>query len=360
MGEVKRADVLIIGAGVLGVSLAYHLGRMGHKVLVLEREFSYAHHSSGKNAGMMRQLYRHPQLTEWTKRSIRTWPEEAKRLAFRQEGSLIVGRTVPEHHQELFEQREVEIFFEGKKQWVPAVYCATDGLLDPNDHIATLYRLTNKENVTYHFSTEVFSVSWDGDFWRIEAGTQGEIHFFEASWCVDAAGAWLNDFLSEKAPKPVEAQPYARHLFVIEGWESGYMPEKGIGFYWEELRHWYMRLWEERRRLLSICDQTPAEPDAFVPDPDLDERVAEQLFDALPEEAEKLTLGRSWFCFRTYTEDRLPVWGEDPRYPHFFWLAAFGGFGMSTSFAAAEDAARYISGLDVEVAEEFLPKRVQS
>ena len=354
-----EADVLIVGAGVLGVSLGYHLGKMGYSVLILEREISYAHHSSGKNAGMMRQLYRHPQLTEWTKRSIASWPKEAKDIAFRQEGSLVVGRKLPHHHDELFEERQVEIIVEGEMRKVPAIYCQTDGLLDPSDHISALYQLTDRQKVKYHFSTKVTSIIKDDENWRIEALSGGKEVLFSATWCVNAAGAWVNDFLSKDAPKPIASMPYARHLFVIEGWEEHFMPEKGVGFYWEELRHWYMRLWDKERRLLSICDQTPTTPETFVPESNLDERVAEQLLDALPKEAEQLRLGRSWFCFRTYTEDRLPVWGEDPEYPKFFWLAAFGGFGMSTSFAATEDAALFIAGKQVKISEEFLPNRVQ-
>ncbi|MCB0346448.1 MAG: FAD-binding oxidoreductase, partial [Bdellovibrionales bacterium] len=65
----QQPEVVIIGAGILGISLAYHLARRGRTVVVLERESTYGAHASGKTAGMFRQLYRNPQLTEWAKRS---------------------------------------------------------------------------------------------------------------------------------------------------------------------------------------------------------------------------------------------------------------------------------------------------
>ena len=35
--ETERADVVVVGAGVIGLAAAYELGRRGRKPLVLER-----------------------------------------------------------------------------------------------------------------------------------------------------------------------------------------------------------------------------------------------------------------------------------------------------------------------------------
>ena len=67
----------------------------------------------------------------------------------------------------------------------------------------------------------------------------------------------------------------------------------------------------------------------------------------------------SWHCFRTYTDDQLPIWGFDPEAKGLFWLAAFGGFGMSTSFGATLDAAKAISGENIAISGDFSPSRVR-
>ncbi|MCB0345165.1 MAG: FAD-binding oxidoreductase [Bdellovibrionales bacterium] len=349
------SDVIIVGAGVLGVSLAYHLGRRGVRALVLEREATYATHASGRNAGMVRQLYRHPQLTEWANRSLNCWPADVRRQAFRRTGSLVVGREVPGHHRSLFEQRCIKVDGEG----TPAVYAAEDGLLDPADHISGLFSLSNKDPVRYLFGAEVLSIRKSGFLWSVILA-DGRI--FSAPWIVNAAGAWVNDFLfSHYGASAVSVNPYARHLFLVHGWKRDFMPQQDLGFYWDEKSEWYMRLWDKRTRLVSICDRIPADPGTYAPRADIGESVANKLIAVLPEEQyEELQLGRSWHCFRTYTEDQLPIWGEDPALEGLFWLAAFGGFGMSTSFAAAEDAALYICGEEVLVADDFLPARVQT
>lgn len=48
---MKTCDYLIIGAGIAGASLAYHLAREG-KTIVLEREEFPGYHSTGRSAAL--------------------------------------------------------------------------------------------------------------------------------------------------------------------------------------------------------------------------------------------------------------------------------------------------------------------
>ena len=43
------------------------------------------------------------------------------------------------------------------------------------------------------------------------------------------------------------------------------------------------------------------------------------------------SLRRKWAGLRTFAPDRVPVVGEDPQRPGFFWLAGQGGCGIETS-----------------------------
>ena len=352
-----RREVVIIGGGVLGTTLAYHLSKLRISCVVLEREPVVGAHASGKNAGMMRQLYRHPQLTEWAKRSISSWPAELRESCFTQTGSLVVGRTVPDHHPELFEQRYLPAQTDGNAESLPAVYTATDGLLDSPNYVQRVKQLADPEFAEFKMSQSVSRIEHRPDGWKVETSS-GLIVAGEK--LVNAAGAWVNSIIAELPAAQVSAQPYARHLFVVRNWERDYMPAPQCGFYWDEHSEWYMRNWDEQSRLVSICEKIPANlPDTFVPDESIKAQVAAKLLSALPEVSARLSIAQSWHCFRTYTEDQLPIWGPDPQLPGFFWLAAFGGFGMSTSYAATDDAARYLAGQAVEVSHDFLPSRVQ-
>jgi D-arginine dehydrogenase len=351
-----KSDVIIIGAGVLGVSLGYHLSKAGKSVVIVEKEPGFAIHASGKNAGMFRLLYKHPQLTEWAYRSQITWPNEVTKNCFQATGSLIAGRTLPNHHRELFEGKSI---YDSNKGHPPiaCVYSKNDGLLDSYSYVSKLARLSAVNGIKYFFKSEINSIEKIGNNWM---ATTRDNRVFQAPWVVNAAGAWINDFLTPNyARSIVDAKPYARHLFVVKGWKDFEWPEKNIGYYWDEKTKWYMRKWDTNTKLVSICDKLPARPETFIPEKSIERRLANKLLYALPNIAESLSLGRSWYCFRTYTDDALPIWGEDFQHSGLFWLAAFGGFGMSTSFAASYDAACYISGKSVSISADFLPSRVQ-
>lgn len=66
-------DILIVGGGVMGVSIAWHLARRRvGKVIVLEKSFLGAG-SSGKSGAIIRQHYSHRLTTEMARRSLRVF-----------------------------------------------------------------------------------------------------------------------------------------------------------------------------------------------------------------------------------------------------------------------------------------------
>ena len=77
--ELGRADVLVIGAGVLGCAVAYHLARRGVDVLIVERG-ELNREASGSNAGTLhvqmpgkhfRANYDRPDLTAAEREHVR-------------------------------------------------------------------------------------------------------------------------------------------------------------------------------------------------------------------------------------------------------------------------------------------------
>jgi len=348
-----KYDFLIAGAGVAGLSLAFHLSAAGKRIFVFEREALPGAHASGKNAGMFRHLYRNETLTFWAEQSRALWPDELI-SNFTETGSLVVGRKVPTHHPKLF--NEVAIAQTANSTSLPAVFCTRDGLLDSPSYVNALFKLCRKNGVQFHFRFDDYSVSRADDEWTFSTKRTAA----EGKVLVNAAGAWSQQLLESAAPgNTVELQPYARHLFLIGGWPEGYMPAAGCGFYWNEQDGWYLRRWDRDTRLFSICDAQPAHPERYVPDESVRERVASALLRSFPELSPNLTVLRSWHCFRTYANDQLPVIGPDPTISEFFWMAGFGGFGMSTAFGAAFDAARLLSGAADAIPAGFEAARVR-
>jgi glycine/D-amino acid oxidase-like deaminating enzyme len=71
----RTAEVIIVGGGVTGASLAFHLARLGvRRVVVLEQKFLAAG-GTGYSVGIIRQLYPHAETCRMVLRSLRVFRE---------------------------------------------------------------------------------------------------------------------------------------------------------------------------------------------------------------------------------------------------------------------------------------------
>ena len=67
----NTADIVIIGGGCMGASVAYHLAERGvTDVVLIEREPQLGTGSTGRNAGGFRHQFSHPANIELSKESI--------------------------------------------------------------------------------------------------------------------------------------------------------------------------------------------------------------------------------------------------------------------------------------------------
>lgn len=101
MSEPADADVLVVGAGAIGTSVAYHLATKGKRVIVLEKEGGPALHQSGRNSGVIHAGYNVKPGSAKAKfcvegnRRLRAYCE-AKGVATHPGGILVVARTEAE------------------------------------------------------------------------------------------------------------------------------------------------------------------------------------------------------------------------------------------------------------------------
>src|SRR5436189_4676791 len=96
--ELKRTyDVVIVGAGVHGLAIAYYLGKRGiTNVAVLDKGY-LGGGASGRNTAIIRSNYRTPQGVAFYDESVKLYERLALELdynvMFSQQGHLTVGHT---------------------------------------------------------------------------------------------------------------------------------------------------------------------------------------------------------------------------------------------------------------------------
>jgi sarcosine oxidase subunit beta len=95
---MQTTEILIIGGGIIGSSIAYHLARAGRAVLVIDRaEIAAAPSASWASAGGVRRQGRHPSEVALAIESSARWntlkQELEANLEYRRGGNLMLAES---------------------------------------------------------------------------------------------------------------------------------------------------------------------------------------------------------------------------------------------------------------------------
>lgn len=348
---------LIIGAGFAGASTARALAEFGKGPgLILEREPTYGVHASGRNAGLLKVSEGDPIVRTL---AVRSAADLRRRAAaepelLRQTGGLTLSPATlaPALQQvgdrllqdavacELLTAGQARARFPFLERLSPhafdvALWCAGEGVVDVHALLTHYLRVAKAGGFALRTDCRVEALVIEAG--RV-VGVETPAGPIRADVVIDATGAWAGRL--GRGGRPLPLQPVRRHLFV-----SGPVADvtRALPFIWVEGADFYLRS-EGDGLLLSPCDATPAEPGS----PSADPAAAELLADKLARHAPglgNLSLRKAWACLRTFAPDRRPFIGADPDLPGLFHVSGLGGFGVMTSAAVGELAARRLLGL---------------
>lgn len=237
------AKHLIIGGGIIGCSIAYHLTRMGERDVVLLERAGLTEGATWHAAGLVGQLRSSRNTTRMLKKSVEMYDrlqnEEGMQFDWKKTGSLRLAAT----RERLLEARrlatmarsfdlEMRIVSPGEaKDLFPliearglegAAFIPSDGYVDPASLCQAVAGAARRQGADIRQGCEVrdFTVS-NGQITSVET-SQGT---FEADTIILAAGMWSRE-LGEKLGIRVPACAVEHQYIVTEptGTEVGHFP----------------------------------------------------------------------------------------------------------------------------------------
>ena len=356
--NMERADIVIVGGGIAGVSLAYFLTTQGITgVIVLEAERLFNVHSSGRSNSNFIHLFEPDFLASLSVKSesfFRDPPEALGSLPLISDHgafTVVTEKDLPRHRAEIRKARELGIVVEEVEESkvlkrIPvlkpgriaaAAYYPRSGPIDSASLSSLYVRHSRKAGVRFQLGRSLIGVrTMNGRI--VEALTDtGPI---ACDMVVNAAGAWAGHIGALCGASAIPFSAKRRHLI------SASLPRAYEPHGWPSLRNnsvpFYMKA-ESRHVLFSPMDEEDQAPGDCTTD---DMQVA-LAADRINQETtlEIRHIERKWAGFRTFAPDRIPVIGFDKKLHGFFWLAGQGGVGIQTSPALGLFAAQTIAGV---------------
>ncbi len=344
---METADVVIIGAGIVGSSIAWHLTQAGcRNVLVIERETHQGLGSTGKSMGGVRaqfatavnirmSLYsievfrRFEELTGHPSGYkphgylfLATSPAHLAYLRANQERQRATGLT----NVELLAPEDVVKFFPLLRadDIVGGSYCPTDGFVDPHSVMTGFMNAALRAGARLWRGVEVTGVTVDA---RGVAGVQTTTGSVATRTVVNAAGPWAAE-VARMAGIELPVVPLRRMLVPTEPFAG--LPERfpmiidmTNGFHFRREGLGLLMAWNDP-------EETPGFKTSF--DPDFIEKILTRAVHRVPAfENLEVNPRRAWAGLYEVTPDHHAVLGPVPQVPGFYLANGFSGHGVMHS-----------------------------
>ena len=353
-------DFAIIGAGIAGVSAAYHLAPQlasGGRVVILEREHVPAYHTTGRSAALHSETYGNASIRAITVASGRFYRQPPAGFTdhplLTPRGAIVAGRAEQEAAIKAAAADSAQLV--PSVRWLdPAEVLHLQPLLKPEAasggavfepeaddmDVAAIHagflKGARAAGSVLRLNAEVTALDRKDGRWTIRLRDGESV---SAANIVNASGAWADVLGALAGCAPIGLVPKRRTAFTFDspqGLDLTHLPmviDFDESFYFKP---------EVGQFLGSLADETPSPPCDAQPE-EIDVATAVDRI----ETASTLTIRRiknKWAGLRSFVADKSLVAGYDPKVEGFFWLAGQGGYGIQTAAAAGRLATNLALG----------------
>ena len=340
---MHTADVVLIGGGIVGSSIAYHLVAAGCKsVLVIERETSQGKGSTGKSMGGVRAQFSTPVNIQMSLYSIPFYASFEQRLGYpcdyRPQGYLFCA-TSEKHMAYLRANYEKQVAMglknvrlvagnEIRSQFpqlrgndiVGGSFCSTDGFVDPNSAMVGFMTWASDRGATLWKNAGVTGITLNNGGFKV-ATTRDTV---STRTVVNCAGAWAAP-IAKMAGIDLPVEPLRRMLVPTEPFDqfphtAPMIIDMSTGFHFRPESRGFLLAWNDP-------EETPGYKTDF--DDGFIEKILIRAADRVPVfENVEVNPKRAWAGLYEMTPDHHPILGESPEVPGFFFANGFSGHGV--------------------------------
>ncbi|MDJ0389065.1 FAD-binding oxidoreductase [Roseomonas sp. E05] len=339
----NRADVLVLGGGLMGAATAFFLRRRGLSVILLERGL-VGQQASGVNFGNVRRQGRFPPQLPLANRSRALWGQLPELLGedieFLPSGHLRVAYTdeaagMMEAYREAARPYGLKLevlsgnAVRARFPWLSAEvragsWSAEDGHANPRLAAPAFARAARRAGARIEENTEVLAIEREAAGWRLDAA---DGRAFRAPVLQVSAGAW-GGRLAAQLGEPVPIVVRGPQMGVTEPVPYALTPVLGVTatVVGEVI---YLRQVTRGNIVFGGVGHGPADLDTCRArvEPAITLRQFIQLRRMVPALG-ALRIIRTWSGIEGYMHDEIPVMGPSARWPDLFYAFGFCGAGF--------------------------------
>jgi FAD-dependent oxidoreductase domain-containing protein 1 len=345
----QTAEVVLIGGGIIGASIAYHLRQDGFtgRLLIIERDMTYARAATPMSLGGIRQLYGVPCNIAMARYSLQFYERfdevmsggwGAAQAHFHPRGYLLL---LDEHNRDAWLRKfEVQRQMGVEVEMLPpsqvhelfphlyvgdvsyALFSQRDGYLNPRGALQGFVERSRELGCHWLQDDVIGFTAAAGQTFSVQTRMNGEI---STPVLVIVSGAWTQQ-LARLAGMELPVVPVRRQAcYVTLPRSLGYKLPMVIDRSDVHFRHD-----TETDNHLIISYIVRDEPEGFNFDWDsarFDKHILPTLQQRLPS-AGRVELQRGWAGHYAVTPDENPILGAHPAHPGLFIATGFSGHGV--------------------------------